>query len=135
MSGRVVTNEEIDWSRYDNCMRVKVVGESHYQDALKRVSECPPTGDHRYECAARLVLEPDNPHDRFAVRVEVDGRRVGYLPRGSAKRFNKRLRAMAEQGQPAICMAFIGRSEDAGHSNLGINLRLPYDGEILQGEL
>jgi len=133
MSGRVVTDEEIDWSRYDNCMRISVVGESFYQDALKRVSKCPPVGDHRYECSAELVLEPDNPHDKFAVRVEVNGELVGYLPRGSAKRFNKRLRAMVERGQPAICTAFIGRSQDAGHDNLGINLRLPYDGEILQG--
>jgi hypothetical protein len=114
-------------------MRVSVVGESFYQDALKRVSKCPPVGDHRYECSAKLVLEPDNPHDKFAVRVEVDGKLVGYLPRGSARRFNKRLRAMAERGQPAICMAFIGRSEDAGHNNLGVVLRVPYDSEILGG--
>lgn len=132
MTGRVVTGEQPDWSRYDNCMQVSVVGESHYQDALVRVSKCPPSGEHGYECSAELVLEPDNPHDKFAVRVEVDGEHVGYLPRGTAKRFGKRLRGLKEQGEKAICMAYIGRRPD--HPNLGVNLRIPYDGEILQGK-
>ena len=34
--------------------------------------------------AATLVAEPDNPHDPKAVRVEVGGTHVGYLPRGMA---------------------------------------------------
>jgi hypothetical protein len=29
----------------------------------------------------KLVREPDNPHDRNAVRVEWQGRQLGYLPR------------------------------------------------------
>lgn len=31
--------------------------------------------------ALTLVREPDNPHDRYAVRVEWQGRQLGYLPR------------------------------------------------------
>lgn len=31
--------------------------------------------------ALALVREPDNPHDRNAVRVEWRGRQLGYLPR------------------------------------------------------
>ena len=31
--------------------------------------------------ALDLVREPDNPHDRNAVRVEWRGRKLGYLPR------------------------------------------------------
>ncbi|MBS1892232.1 MAG: hypothetical protein JST59_13130 [Actinobacteria bacterium] len=56
----------------------------------------PPDGDepHGYECSAELVLDPKNPHDKFAVRVEVNGRLVGHL---------------------------------------GVVLRLPHNGEILQG--
>jgi hypothetical protein len=52
--------------------------------------------------------------------------------RGSAKRFNKRIRLLNEQGKRAICMAFIGRGGD--NPNLGITLRIPYEGEILQGK-
>jgi HIRAN domain-containing protein len=132
MSGKVVTGQPVDWSRYDDCMRVSVVGESHYQDALIRVSKCPPTGEHGYECAAELVLEPDNPYDKFAVKVMVDGLHVGYLPKGTAKRLGKRLRGLATSGRRAVCMAYIGRAA-SGNPNLGISLRIPYDGEILQG--
>lgn len=28
-----------------------------------------------------LIREPDNPHDRFAVRIEWRGQKLGYLPR------------------------------------------------------
>ena len=31
--------------------------------------------------ALTLIREPDNPHDRNAVRVEWRGRKLGYLPR------------------------------------------------------
>lgn len=132
MEGRVVTGEAVDWSRYDDCMQLNVVGESFYQDALIRVSKCPPSGEHGYECSAELVRDPENPHDKNAVRVEVDGEHVGHLPRGSAKRFNRRLRALEEEGKRAICMAYIGRAPDGEY--LGISLRIPYDGEILQGK-
>jgi hypothetical protein len=132
MTGKVVTGVAPDWSRYDGCMSVNVVGESYYQPALIRVSKCPARGERGYECSAELVLEPENPHDPFAVRVEVDGELVGHLPRGSARRFGKRLRALKEEGRPAICMAYIGRGTE--YPNLGIRLRIPYDGEILQGK-
>lgn len=131
-SGEVVTGRDPDWSRYDECMRVSVVGESYRQVALMRVSRCPPSGEHGYECSAELVREPENPHDPYAIKVEVDGEHVGYLPRGTAKRFNKRIRLLNEQGKRAICMAFIGRGGD--NPNLGITLRIPYEGEILQGK-
>jgi hypothetical protein len=132
MTGEIVTEIEPDWSRYDGCRKISVVGESFYQPALKAVSRFPGgDGPHGYECSAELVLEPDNPEDKYAVRVEVDGRLVGHLPRGTAKRLGKRLRALAAEGKPAICMAYIGRG--AENPNLGVVLRLPYNGEILQG--
>lgn len=39
---------------------------------------------------AYLIPEDDNPHDPKAVRVEVDGHKVGYLSRTNARRFRKR---------------------------------------------
>jgi hypothetical protein len=131
-TGEVVTGRKPDWSRYDECMRLSVVGESHYQEALIRLTKCPDSGDHAYECAAELVPEPDNPHDPFAVKVLIEGEHVGYLSRGNAKRLGKRLRALNESGGRGICMAWVGRGGD--NPNLGVNLRLPYDGEILQGK-
>jgi hypothetical protein len=132
MTGEIVTDIEPDWGRYDDCRKINVVGESFYQPALIAVSLCPPgKKPHGYECSAELVLEPDNPEDKYAVRVEIEGELVGYLPRGTAKRLGKRLRGLAVDGRPAICMAYVGRGPD--NPNLGVVLRLPYSGEILQG--
>jgi hypothetical protein len=118
------------WAKYDGTMQLKVVGESHYQDALMRVSGAPPSGDHGFECFAELIPEPENAHDKFAVRVEVQGEPVGYLPRGSAKRFHKRVVACRKRGEPTTCMAYIGRGPD--HPYLGINLRVAEDGPLFR---
>ncbi len=117
------------WSKYDGTRKLSVVGESHYQEALKRISGAPATGEHGYECVALLVLEPDNPHDPKAVMVQVDGECVGYLSRHNAQRFGPRVSKMVKAGEPPICMAFIGRGPD--HPNLGISLHIRYDGPLL----
>jgi hypothetical protein len=129
MTGRVVTGIEPDWSRYDDCMKMQVVGESFYQPALKQVSRCPKTGPHGFECSAELVPEPENPHDKFAVKVMVQGRQVGHLGRGNARRYHKRIRALNDEGKRVICMAYIGRAEGG---LLGMNLRIPYGGDLLR---
>lgn len=58
----------------------ELVGESQYQDALRRARP----GD-------RLVLrpEPSNPHDPAAIRAETSaGETIGYLPRAEAAAFH-----------------------------------------------
>ncbi len=57
------------------------VGESHYQDTLELV--CGPREEEGedLEVSAILSLEDSNPYDTDAVRVDVDGRTVGYLNR------------------------------------------------------
>lgn len=117
------------WSKYDETQKLSVVGESHYQGVLARLSGAPRHGEHRYECTALLVLEPDNPHDPKAVMVQVDGECVGYLSRQNARRFGPKIQKMTEAEESPICPAFIGRGPD--HPNLGISLRIPYDGPPL----
>ena len=39
---------------------------------------------------------------------QVEGRCVGYLSRGVARLYGKRIREMRAAGQPTICDAFIG---------------------------
>lgn len=59
----------------DDVFYQKLVGVSHYQDALKGCRPGQPV---------RLIHEPDNPHDETALRVVVDDdRTVGYIPRRS----------------------------------------------------
>jgi hypothetical protein len=69
---------------------LEVVGESHYQDALRLIAD-----KHGRICSARLVPEPDNAFDHNAVMVEIDGHTVGYLSRAEARRYQRRLLPLA----------------------------------------
>ena len=62
---------------------VEVVSTSSYQEALETAAGAEPDAALHVEKWAHLVPEPDNPWDRNAVAVYVDGRKVGYLPRGA----------------------------------------------------
>jgi len=61
-----------------------VAGESHYQEALRALTDTDGATEVRLEVEAVLVPEPTNPHDPNAVMVQVGGLLVGYLPRQSA---------------------------------------------------
>lgn len=65
----------------------EIVGESNYQPALRKIAG---KGEVRHECIARIYLEDDNPHDDKAVRIDIDGQTVGYLPRAAARAYRKK---------------------------------------------
>lgn len=75
-----------------------IVGESNYQAALKKIAG---RGDVRHSCYADLVLEDDNRHDSNAVRVDIEGRTVGYLSREHALAYRQQI------GQESTCAAVI----------------------------
>jgi hypothetical protein len=107
-------------TRLDGRELVNVAGESHYQDALREIAG-QDDGEVRLETTAALIPEPSNPHDANAVRVEIDGRLVGYLPRASAVAYGALVRQPAERGRTAVCDAMV-----AGRGGvLGVFLRLP----------
>ena len=84
--GRAHTGDDEDWpAGYHQ----EVVGEASYQAALRVVAG---SGRVRVFAAARVVPEVGNPHDDQAVRVEMGGQTVGYLPRPSARAFRKKYR-------------------------------------------
>jgi len=68
-----------------------VVGESYYQDTLKRLA-----GDHGKDapnvtCTAHIVLDDSNSHDPKAVAVRINGALVGHMQRDDARSFRRRL--------------------------------------------
>ena len=82
--------------------KFKVAGVSHYEANIKQLVDenddySRPNSElkedyydgeiiRQYDCAAEtvsLIPEPDNPHDKNAVRVEIDGLQVGYIKKGS----------------------------------------------------
>lgn len=66
---------------------VDVVGESHYQEALELITGGKTEEAHDLEKWASLIREADNPYDRNAVAVYIDGRKVGYLSRDDAPQY------------------------------------------------
>lgn len=74
-----------------------VVGESHYQPALRKLRN----GRHMATdniFVADIVGEPDNPYDQNACAVYIEGLKVGYLPRGAASDFHKQVADMGVAG-------------------------------------
>lgn len=103
---------------------VNVAGESYYQDALRALTAAAGGEEVRQDTEAVLVPEPANPHDPNAVRVEIEGHLVGYLPRADAVAYGPAVRTIEERGRAAACEAMIaGRGGES--SALGVFLRLP----------
>ncbi len=97
-----------------------VVGESHYQDALKAVAGGRTENGPRRPCVvAELVREPKNRYDRNAVRVDIDGRTVGRIPAEDAPRYHEAIEHLRKQGLPATCRATILGGWDRGAADRG----------------
>jgi hypothetical protein len=99
---------------------VDVVGESHYQDTLRR--HAGPIGEWGAETSVivELVREPNNRYDRNAVAVQLAGSVVGYLPREEAELVGPMLKSL-ERGQPCKARATI-RGGSAGAPSFGISI-------------
>ena len=94
-----------------------IVGESHYQDALRKIVRR--RGAPPLHCTADLVFEPANPHDANAVMVRIEGLKVGYLTREDAVQYGEALVALDCKGATLSCPAYI-----AGTEWLGVKLGL-----------
>lgn len=86
---------------------VKVKGTSAYQDALLRISGRKEFQGKKLACVACLISEPTNPHDRNAIRVEIERLRVGYLSRHLAAFFGEWLRMNGYTTMESPCDAMI----------------------------
>ena len=95
------------------------VGAFRYEAELRQLA---PSG--RALLPAALIPEPTNPHDPFAVMVQVDGRCVGYMSRGHAGRFHARLSRLYAAGESTTCTARIERDSDEFVVWLGLPLRI-----------
>lgn len=131
--------------------RVSVVGESHYQPALKKAAggRTVPEGkfDQAISVQATLVPEPSNKYDRNAVKVEVGGRTVGYLPRELASEYQPALRGlgavgwcegriMGGKGRPYGIFLYLGAPERLvlGNSSDGVEMLAPDRVTTVTGE-
>jgi hypothetical protein len=105
---------------------VPAVGESFYQPALLRCCGARHGEAVRFSAQACLVAQPENPHDRNAVAIEISGELVGHLARTDAPHWQQLLIALTAKGYVATCEAMIaGRGEEGETENLGVFLHLP----------
>ncbi|WP_435005141.1 hypothetical protein P12x_003034 [Tundrisphaera lichenicola] len=107
---------------------VDVVGESNYLANFERIFGKRGEDGVDETVEAGLVLEDSNPKDNQAVKVEIQGRTVGYLDRKTARSYRERLAEM-NIGKPALrCSARVRGGWDRGVSDkgdFGVKLDLP----------
>jgi hypothetical protein len=59
---------------------MRIVGESHYQEALESIAGPKDAEPHWWPVEIQLKREPTNPYDPNAVQCLIDGKLVGYRP-------------------------------------------------------
>lgn len=104
-----------------------VVGESFYQDSLWSLvgGRGDPARYVRVDTIAMLSAEPDNPYDRNAVAVSIDGLKVGHLSRQDAQLYLPGLLAVQRRyGRPIVLAGVIvgGGNRQDGRGLLGVFL-------------
>lgn len=115
----------------DGTFSFEVVGESHRQKALEDIAGGRSEDSAEVHCIAKLVPEPDNPNDRDAVRVEVEGYHVAYLSRKDAKRYKLQLSQLEIGNSIGECNALVvggwirDHGEDTGHFGIKLDLVWP----------
>lgn len=121
----------IPFMRGNGKYRIDVAGESFYEGSFLEICGERTILGFRVESGARLELQDDNPHDKLAVRVMIQGHQVGHLSREDARSFRRLTRygALAEH-EVFECAAVICGGWDRGDGdkgNFGVRLDLVLD--------
>jgi len=107
---------------------VDIVGESFYHNNLLYLAlgKKGPDGVE-IDCEAHLIPDPDNPYDANAVRVEIDGKKVGHLPREMTSVFHNIM--AIHRTDYAVCGAEISagwkNSQSEGDFCVQLNTKWP----------
>lgn len=98
-----------DAGAYMDMFQFEAVGESNYQRALNKLvpEEEKQKDKHKVYYVAKLALEDENEYDKNAIAVEIDGMKVGYIPKEENKALRKKLKAISQHKQSFSCMAAI----------------------------
>lgn len=122
-----------------NYPNIEVAGESYRESEITRALGRSPDVNEEIEetFVAELVPEPDNPHDKNAISVRINGHVVGYIERDQTAPSLPAIQRIAASGHTATTTARIWavrRSDWQGedvrfHSR--VSVALPWDGLIL----
>lgn len=118
-------NPKTDPRPWDGRTSVKVAGESFRQDELVKITRRRGSEAVKLDgIDLELVCEPDNPHDPCAVKVMIQGLHVGYLSRGNARKYCKRVE---REGGRVDLKGFVGCQEGG---LIGVRVHIPDDHAI-----
>lgn len=111
---------EIPFMRGTTSYRVDVAGESFYESSFAALCGERTIEGVRIETRARLILQDDNPYDKCAVQVVIQGYPVGHLSRSDARAFRRRVRyGDLSLHEVFECAAVICGGWDHGHGDVG----------------
>lgn len=99
---------------------INVAGESFYPESFIALCGARRNQSVNIEARAQLVLQDDNPHDKMAVAVSIQGHPVGHLPREYARAFRRTVRyGRLSTHEHFECRALICGGWDQGNGNAG----------------
>lgn len=129
------TRQEVDACMLNEGRGLAVVGESHYQPAIRAaVGAYRGPADQPRRFLAALMLEPDNPYDPLAVAVHLSGYgKVGHLSRDDARAYHDVLRTLAGRGQIGACYARVYGGVP-GKPSFGVWLDVAKPGKALDSD-
>lgn len=84
-----------------------------------------------FEAEAALVPEFDNPHDRYAVSVHIDGEVVGYIKREDAPAYHRQLTRLLQEGKLGVVPARVWATNDGGTWRARVSIALAPPDDIL----
>lgn len=110
---------------WDGRTSVKVAGESYRQAELTQITGRRGTEAIKLDgVELELLCESDNPHDPRAVKVMARGMQVGYLSKGNARTYCRRIE---REGGRVKVDGFIGCTEGGP---IGVRVHIPDDHPI-----
>ena len=103
---------------------VDVVEEADYQEVLERLAGGRSRSGAMKQVVALLTREPEHPHDKNAIRVDVDGETVGYIEKWNAKSIQPLMQRLEMEGRPAWVRGTVigGWQDDHGDESFRIRL-------------
>lgn len=105
----------------------EVVGESFYLPAIRSLAQAR-GGPGEHSAQALVEAEPGNKYDARAIKVTVDGKKVGHIAKVSTDLYHPLLAHLAKSGKTLLCDArlFYGKGYDNDFVG-AVRLDLPHD--------
>lgn len=103
----------------DGSYGLEIVGEFSFQNNLLLICGRKTKNGHNKKTIAYLLLEDTNPVDKNAVRVDVEGKTVGYLARAVAIKYRDYLKQHGLNNIIGSCPAVVKGGWDRGNGDTG----------------